>query len=54
MQEALSSFVNDEWMKEMNDEMKSMRTNQIWDLVDLPSRQKAIGFLKSNTRRMDQ
>ena len=37
VQEALSSFVSDEWMKEMNDEMESMRTNQVCDLVDLPS-----------------
>ena len=50
MQEALSSFVNDGWMKEMNDEMESMRTNQVWDLVDLPSGRKAIGNIKSNAR----
>ena len=43
MQEAISSFVSDEWMKAMNDEIESMRTNQVWDLVDLPSRHKAIG-----------
>ena len=42
VQEALSSSVSDEWMKVMNDEMESMRTNQVWDLVDLPSRRKAI------------
>ena len=27
----------------MNNEMESMRTNQIWDLVDLPSGRKVIG-----------
>ena len=43
VQEALSSFVSDEWMKAMNDEMESKRTNQVWDLVDLPSGCKAIG-----------
>ena len=43
MQEALSSSVSDEWMKAMNNEMKFMRTNQVWDLVDLSSRRKAIG-----------
>ena len=43
MQEAFSSSVSDEWMKVMNDEMESMRTNQVWDLVDLPSGRKAIG-----------
>ena len=43
MQEALSASVGDEWMKAMNDEMESMRTNQVWDLIDLPSGCKAIG-----------
>ena len=43
MQEALSSSVSDEWMKAMNNEMKFMRTNQVWDLVDVPSGRKAIG-----------
>ena len=43
MQEAFSSSVSDEWMKVMNDEMESMRTNQVWDLVDLPLGRKAIG-----------
>ena len=43
VQEALSSSVSDEWMKAMNDEMESMRTNQVWDLVDLLSGCKEIG-----------
>ena len=43
MQEALSSSVSDEWMKAMNNEMKFMRTNQVWDLVDLSSGRNAIG-----------
>ena len=30
-------------MKAMNDEMESMRTNQVWDLVDLLSGRKAFG-----------
>ena len=30
-------------MKAMNDEIESMRTNQVWDLVDLPSWRKVIG-----------
>ena len=42
VQKVLSSSVSDEWMKAMNDEMESMRTNQVWDLVDLPSRRKPI------------
>ena len=43
VQEALSSSVSYEWMKAMNNEMKFMRTNQVWDLVDLPLGRKAIG-----------
>ena len=43
VQEALSSSVSDEWTKAMNDEMESMRTNQVWELVDLPLGCKIIG-----------
>ena len=43
VQEALSSFVSDEWMKAMNNEMESIRTNQVWDLEDLLLGRKAIG-----------
>ena len=55
VQEALSSSVSDEWMKAMNDEMESMKTNQVWDLVDLPSGQKTIGnkWLLKIKRKVD-
>ena len=43
VQEALSSFVSDEWMKAMNNEMESIRTNQVWNLEDLLLGRKAIG-----------
>ena len=43
VQEAPSSSISNVWMEVMNDEMESMRTNQVWDLVDLPSGRKAIG-----------
>jgi hypothetical protein len=43
VQEALSSSAKDEWIKAMNDEIESMRTNQVWDLVNLPLGRKAIG-----------
>jgi hypothetical protein len=33
----------EEWRKEINDEIESIRTNQVWDLVDLPLGRKAIG-----------
>lgn len=47
--EALSSPRKDECMKAMKEELESMKTNKVWDLVDLPPRRRAIGnkwFLK--------
>ena len=41
--EAMSSPACNEWMTDMKDEMESMRTNQVWELVDLPHRRKSIG-----------
>jgi hypothetical protein len=41
--EAISSPASNEGMKAMNEEIESMRTNQVWDLVDLPPGRKAIG-----------
>jgi hypothetical protein len=41
--EAMSSLTCNEWMTTMKDEMESMRTNQIWELIDLPSVRKSIG-----------
>jgi hypothetical protein len=46
-----------EWIKAMEEEMESMKTNQVWDLIDLPSRQDPLEinrFLKLNVRRMGQ
>uniref|UniRef100_A0A2N9FVA6 Integrase catalytic domain-containing protein n=1 Tax=Fagus sylvatica TaxID=28930 RepID=A0A2N9FVA6_FAGSY len=41
--EAMSSPACNEWMTAMKDEMESMRTNQVWELADLPPRRKSIG-----------
>ena len=35
--EALTCLEKNEWMKAMEEEMESMKENQVWDLVDLPS-----------------
>ena len=43
VQEALSSSAKDVWIKAMNDEIELMKTNQVWDLVNLPPRRKTIG-----------
>ena len=41
--EALTSSTKDLWMKAMEEEMKSIKVNKVWDLVDLPPNRKAIG-----------
>ena len=38
LKEALSSYATKEWNNMMDEEMESMRINQVWDLVDLPSK----------------
>ena len=40
---ALSPFTSKEWITAMHNEMESMRTNHVWDLVDLSSGHKTIG-----------
>ena len=40
--EALSGPKTKEWIKAMEEEMESMNTNQVWDLVDLPLGQRSI------------
>ena len=41
--EAMSSPACNEWMEAMKDEMESMRTNQVWKLIDLPPTGKSNG-----------
>lgn len=38
-----SSSTKDEWMKLLNNEIESIRINQVGNLVDLPLGSKAIG-----------
>jgi len=40
---ALSDPKASEWIKAMEEEMESMKINQVWDLVDLPSGRRSIG-----------
>jgi hypothetical protein len=40
---ALSGPKAREWIKAMEKEMESMKINQVWDLVDLPSGRRSIG-----------
>ena len=41
--EAFSSSASEKWKTAIIEEMKSMKKNQVWDLVDLPPGQKTIG-----------
>ena len=39
----LSGLDKENWTKAMEEEMEFMRSNQVWELVDLPKGYKAIG-----------
>jgi predicted transcriptional regulator len=43
-QEAIASENSTKWIEAMKDELKSMSSNQVWDLVDIPDRVKTVGF----------
>ena len=40
---AIKSYNSQKWIDAMNEEMKSMKTNDVWDLVSLPEGAKPIG-----------
>ena len=33
-----------EWLSAMQEEMKSMSTNKVWDLVEIPQGAKTVGY----------
>ena len=41
--EAMQSEYSSEWLNAMKDEMKSMSTNDVWDLVEIPKGAKVVG-----------
>ena len=43
MSEAFNSKEKEKWKKAMEKEMKSLRVNDVWDLVELPKDRKAVG-----------
>ena len=43
IQEALYGPTSKKWIKAMEKEMNSMKSNQVWDLVDLSTSCKIIG-----------
>ena len=36
LKEALSCPAKESWIKAMEEQLESMRVNQVWELVDLP------------------
>ena len=43
IKEALSCPVRENWIMAMEEELESMRVNQVWELVDLPEGRRVIG-----------
>ena len=41
--EAMMSEHSPEWLDDMKDELKSMSTNDVWDLVEIPDGVKTVG-----------
>ena len=42
-EEAMRSVHSSKWLEAMEDEMKSMNSNGVWDLEDIPKGAKTIG-----------
>ena len=42
-EEAMRSVHSSKWLEAMEDEMKSMNTNCVWDLEDIPKWAKTVG-----------
>ena len=42
--QAINCKESDLWFEAMKEEMNSMRSNEVWDLVELPNGAKAIGY----------
>ena len=41
--EAMSSEYSHKWIEAMEEELKSMSTNKVWDLVEIPDGAKKVG-----------
>ena len=48
--QALESSKSQEWIDAMNEEIKSMKDNDVWDLVPLPEGVKPIGKTKRDSK----
>jgi hypothetical protein len=43
-EEAMRSTHSLKWLKAMQDEMRSISTNDVWDLERIPKRAKTVGY----------
>ena len=43
-EEAMSSDQSSKWLEAMEDEMKSLNANKVWDLEIIPKRVKTVGY----------
>ena len=43
-EEAMRSAHSSKWLEAMEDEMKSMKTNDVWNLETIPKGAKTIGY----------
>ncbi|GKD92135.1 hypothetical protein Tco_1371972, partial [Tanacetum coccineum] len=43
--EAINSNQSTQWLEAMNDELKSMQINDVWELAELPNSVKPVGYL---------
>jgi hypothetical protein len=41
--EAMRNAHSSEWLEAMHDEIKSMNTNDVWDLEEIPNKAKTVG-----------
>jgi hypothetical protein len=48
-EEAMRSDHSLKWLEAMQDEMKSINTNDVWDLEEIPNGAKTVGY-KGSTR----
>ena len=53
VQEALSSSEKEHWKAAMQSEMESMKSNDVWDLVELPKDRKPVGCRWVFKQKMD-
>ncbi|GKC16487.1 retrovirus-related pol polyprotein from transposon TNT 1-94 [Tanacetum coccineum] len=52
--EAINSNQSTQWLEAMNDELKSMQINDVWELVELPNGVKPVGCKWVYKTKLDQ